>query len=305
MEKSSPCGGCERGWLIVNRYLTSPAFTYIIDRLTEAAGRYGIDLIRRHNTDFTTPKSVDAAERPDFVIFWDKDIRLAQLLELRGLRLFNPAAAIEACDDKSLTYLRLLGSGIAMPKTVPLPKIFGEADWSESGFLESAARETGFPVIVKECFGSFGEQVYLARDISELYKIVAKIGTSPALLQECVSSSLGRDIRLYVVGNEVAAAMCRRSADGDFRANVTRGGSMLPHAPSPAETEMALAACRHLGLDFAGVDMLLGGGGAPLLCEVNSNAHFKNLDDFTGADIAGHIIRYIKLTLAGQAGTLA
>ena len=299
MDKTASGSRRAEGWLIVNRYLNSPSFTYITDRLLQAAERNNIWLHKHYNTDFTTPESVAAAGSPDFVLFWDKDIKLARLLESLGLRLFNPAGAIEDCDDKALTYLKLLGSGVKMPKTIMLPKIFVRVDWHECGFIESAADELGFPLIVKECFGSFGDQVYLAHSIPELYDIVDKIGTSPAILQECISSSLGRDMRLYVVGQNVSSAMCRYSECGDFRANITRGGHMKPHVPSPEQTSMALDVCRILGLDFAGVDLLFGEDDKPVLCEVNSNAHFKNLSDFTGVDIADLIIKHIIATICG------
>jgi len=86
--------------------------------------------------------------------------------------------------------------------------------------------------------------------------------------------------------------MYRHSADGDFRANVTRGGSMRSHEPSDEEKELAIRSVKALGLDFAGVDILFGEDG-PVVCEVNSNAHMKNIYDCTGIDVSDFIIRYV------------
>ena len=105
---------------------------------------------------------------------------------------------------------------------------------------------------------------------------------------------MGRDIRLQVVGDKVIAAMLRENKD-DFRANLTNGGSATDYTDkvSAAWKQMALDACRVLNLDFAGVDILFGPDGEPVLCEVNSNAHFKNLFDCTGVNAAEAIIKHI------------
>ncbi len=86
--------------------------------------------------------------------------------------------------------------------------------------------------------------------------------------------------------------MLRQSTDGDFRSNLTLGGSMAPYSPTRAESELAIRATQLLGLDFAGVDVLFGKDG-PLLCEVNSNAHFKTTLQCTGFNMATEIMRHI------------
>ena len=116
------------------------------------------------------------------------------------------------------------------------------------------------------------------------------------LFQRFLSESAGRDIRLQVVGDQVIASMYRYSTDGDFRANITNGGSMKRYEPSPEEISLALRSTRALGLDFAGVDLLFGADG-PVVCEVNSNAPFKNIYDCTGVNAADAIIAHISSTL--------
>lgn len=111
-------------------------------------------------------------------------------------------------------------------------------------------------------------------------------------MQEYIESSKGQDVRIHVVGNEIVTAM-KRVNKNDFRANITNGGSMEKYQPTKEQCEMALKVCEKLGLDFAGVDIMFGKNGEPVLCEVNSNAHFKNIYDCTGVNVAEKIIDYI------------
>ncbi|MBQ3224172.1 MAG: RimK family alpha-L-glutamate ligase, partial [Oscillospiraceae bacterium] len=181
---------------------------------------------------------------------------------------------------------------IPCPKTIIAPMTFPNIGFTDTSFLTSVAARLGFPIVVKEVCGSFGAQVYLARDFDELLKITTEHQSVPLLFQELIEESFGRDIRINVVGGRVCAAMLRESKNGDFRSNVTLGGSTLPYSPSDAECELALEAAERLGLDFAGIDILFGKYG-PLLCEVNSNAHFKSTYDCTGVDLAACIAEHI------------
>ena len=153
----------------------------------------------------------------------------------------------------------------------------------------------GYPLIVKECFGSFGMQVYWCSDEAELLERIGKLGGSPFLFQKPVMESLGRDVRVNVVGDRAVAAMLRHSQNGDFRSNLTIGGTMEPHALTREEETLAVRATQALGLDFAGVDLLFGKDG-PVLCEVNSNAHFATTLQCTGVNMAEEILRHIHET---------
>ncbi|MCL1819722.1 MAG: RimK family alpha-L-glutamate ligase [Oscillospiraceae bacterium] len=279
------------GWLITNAFVDAPLFGEHFDMLIAAAKKRGIALTRKTNAELL----LGCDNLPDFALFWDKDIRLANMLERQGLRLFNTAHAIEICDDKALTHLALKGT-VKMPETYIAPKTYEQVGYGDYGYLEPIAERLGFPMVIKGCFGSFGAQVFLAKSRREMRDIAGLMGVKPFLFQEYIKSSHGRDMRIYVVGGKVAAAMIRRSLDGDFRSNVTNGGSAESTEPPCEYTEMALAACEKLRLDFGGVDILFGTDGEPVLCEVNSNAHFKALSKCAGVDIAGKIIDYIALT---------
>jgi RimK family alpha-L-glutamate ligase len=287
------------GWLIVNKFLVTPKFNIVPRWLEIAARRKGVSLKTVTNADILcaldssyTPLEA-LSPRPDFVIFWDKDIHLASLLEKQGLRLFNSARAIELCDDKFTTFLELYGSGIALPKTISAPKTFEGIGYADLGFIDQVIEFLGFPIVVKEHFGAFGKQVFLAHDKAELLDLVKTAEMRPLMFQEFVKTSYGKDIRVEVVGDQVVATMFRHSTTSDFRANVTNGGEMLRYKPSREQEAMALSVTKQLGLDFAGVDILFGPGDEPILCEVNSNAHFKNIYDCTGIDTADYLFDYI------------
>lgn len=288
-----------QGWLIVNAYIKSEKFEEIFDMLLQAGERQGCRIQRYTNEEvwfMAAQRDYDMsrmAEGVDFVIFWDKDVRLARMLEGQGMRLFNSAESIGICDDKSETHIALLNQGIRMPKTYFGPKTFRTDACPSIDYYLTAAEDAGYPCIVKECFGSFGQQVYLAHDKEELTAIIQSVFPRNFFLQEYIATSKGRDIRVHVAGGRAAAAMYRYNPS-DFRANLTNGGKMKPHTPTAKQEEMAIEVCRILGLDFGGIDILFGEGDRPVFCEANSNAHFKNLYDCTGINVADEIISHIK-----------
>ena len=248
----------------------------------------------RYDSGGTAVVGADGAlTAADVVLFWDKDTRLAHAMEAVGARLFNTATAVELCDDKLKTHAVLARAGLPMPRTLAAPMTYVNNDAAGcAAFWQMAETILGFPMVVKECFGSLGGQVYLAHDRSELETLTLSMGAKPFLAQQFIASSAGNDKRLYVVGDRVVAAM-RRHSDSDFRANIENGGDGFAYDPTAQECALALAACRALGLAFGGVDILDSEDG-PLLCEVNSNAHMAGITAATGVDVAAEIIRYVK-----------
>lgn len=281
-----------QGWLVVNGFLQTNKFLELYEYLLRAAKAEGVGLALKTSAELCSCIDEPFFDKPDFVIFWDKDYPLAMRLQGAGVRLFNSAEGVRVCDDKILTALALQGK-VAMPKTVIAPKTFDGVGYTDLSFLMAAEEKLGFPMVVKEAFGSFGQQVYLAEDGGQLRSIVRKIGAKPFLMQEFIASSRGRDLRINVVGDKVVGVMLRENS-ADFRSNISGGGTGKAYTPTKAQEEIALNACRALGLDFAGVDVLFGKDGEPILCEVNSNPHFKSSLEYTGVDVALEIIRYIK-----------
>lgn len=284
------------GWLVVNGYLNSNKFEEIYEWLICAAKERNCRLRKVTNDQLLSAVGIESGavkwnNKPDFVLFWDKDYKLARLLENSGLRLFNNAAAIEICDDKALTFLSLKNEEIKMPKTFLAPMTF-EKQYSDYAFLMQVEGQLGFPFIIKANKGSFGAQVYMVKNHSEAIETIKKIENNEFIMQQYIQSSKGRDVRIHVVGDKIVAAMKRVNKD-DFRANITNGGKMEKIQPTAEQTKMALEVCKALNLDFAGVDIMFGENEEPVFCEVNSNAHFKNIFDCTGINVANSIMDYI------------
>lgn len=295
------------GWVIYNGCLPGDKFIDFATMFSEAAKKIQIEttifknneLLSLLHTDGLQVLMQDNEKSPDFVIMTDKDLNLARQLELLNIPVFNSSRAIEISDDKIHTHQILATRGIPSPKTIISPLVYFGTQAINNYLLNQVIEQLGFPMIVKEAFGSFGEQVYLIESRDELINKILEIGDKPFFFQEFVKSSYGRDVRLQVVGDEVVAAM-KRTAVNDFRANVTNGGKMNSYTPNDAEKKIAVQALQAIGANFGGVDLLYGVGEQPIVCEVNSNAHIRNLYDCTGINSADYIIKYIKDCIAKE-----
>lgn len=282
------------GWLVVNGFLTAEKYQNLYAMLKNAAQKRGVVLVCKRADELVCEVGQERAvytPLPDFCIFWDKDIFLARRLERLGVPVFNNASAVENCDNKIRTAEWLAKAGVKTPKTIPAPMTFEKVGYGDYAFLSVAERALGYPMIIKEAYGSFGAQVYLVNDRQSALKRIEKIGHKPFLMQEFIAESRGQDIRANVVGDKVVCAM-RRFNDNDFRSNVSAGGSTEQIKLTTAQERIALDACKALGLDFAGVDILFGKD-EPIVCEVNSNPHFKSSFDCTGVDLSESVLEYI------------
>lgn len=285
----------KKGILVVNAFLNAGKYIEIYEWLSKAAAKCSIELTIKTNAEYLvrSDNRTIFPETPecDFVLFWDKDVNLAKAFESAGIPVFNSADAIACCDNKALTFDRLAGK-IRMPKTFRIPMTFPAIGYPTYDFLDAIEKELGFPYIIKECCGSFGAQVYLINNRNDAVNTLIKAGGRECIAQEFISSSIGRDIRIHTVGDKVITSMIRYN-ENDFRANVTNGGSMQYYEPNNVQTKMALDAAKILKLDFAGIDLLFGDNDEPILCEVNSNAHFRNIYDCTKVNVADAILNHI------------
>lgn len=276
-----------KNYLVINHFLNIESFSNLYLSLEKAFEKRGerVEIL----TNIQARKLLEKNGNNAPVLFFDKDVLLCKLLEKSGYKCVNGSFVIETCDDKAKTYAHLYNDFL-MPKTILPPFSYAVNDYLLNDFLVLAGNELGYPLVVKQNKGSFGEQVHLVNDINELKTLVKSFNSANFLLQEFISSSAGKDLRVYVVGgNAVAHAL--RYSETDFRSNVTSGGKMKSVEGVDDYIEVAKKVANFLGADFVGVDLLFSPKG-PMVCEVNSNAHFRALSNVTGVDVAQKIVDY-------------
>jgi ribosomal protein S6--L-glutamate ligase len=207
--------------------------------------------------------------------------------EQMGIFSLNASHAVSVARDKLRTLQIFSRHRISIPESV---FVFGKGDID-------AAIETlgGTPLIIKLIEGSQGAGVMLAESISVARAIIeaAQVVGQKVLIQKFVSESKGRDIRAFVVGDRVVAAMRRTAKEGEFRANVHQGGSTEPAFLDAEYEKVAIKAAQIIGLRVAGVDLLESDDG-PKVLEVNSSPGLEGIEAATQLDIANEIINYLE-----------
>ena len=277
-----------KGAIIVNAYWRGGDVG--AEKIADALRALGVSvtLLRNDEVDLRVGEGIEGEFPYDFAVFLDKDDHLARLLEKRGVRLFNNAESIRLADDKMLTHIAL--APLPQPETISSPLYFAGKDDPE--YLAKVEKALGYPVVVKKCFGAFGREVYLAKDREELTALRARFLGEPHLYQKYIECGAS-DLRVITIGGKAVAAMRRHAtAAGEFRANAELGGSGEAIPVTPDIRYLAEEASRLLGLEYAGVD-LLWDGEKYLVTEVNSNAHFRLIQEVTGVPVATLYAEYI------------
>ena len=210
-----------------------------------------------------------------------------------NIPVFNSSNSIRLCDNKSLTYLELSKKDITIPPTIIAPKTFESINFNNTSFVDKAISKLGLPLIMKEAYGSFGQQVYLLNSKEEILDLIKnKIIYKDFLFQKFIKTSCGKDIRVNIVGGKIVNAIYRENKS-DFRSNISNGGSAKVIKLNSKQEEIALKAFNALNLDFAGIDILFGENDNPIICEVNSNFHFYSTYKVTGVNLADYIRDYM------------
>jgi len=210
--------------------------------------------------------------------------------ESMGVEVLNSAQAITASRDKLFASQEFVRSGLNTPVT-------GFAD-SPLDTVDLIRMVGGAPLIVKLLQGAQGKGVVLAETQKAAESVINALQSLDAnlLVQEFIKEAGGTDLRCFVVGGKVVAAMERKAAEGEFRANLHQGGSARTVQLEPEEKQLAVKACKALGLDVAGVDILRSHRG-PLLLEVNSSPGLEGIEAATGLDLAGKMIQRLERKL--------
>jgi len=207
--------------------------------------------------------------------------------EMMGVYPLNESVAITRSRDKLRSLQLLSRKGIGLPVT-------GYAN-KPSDIPDLIDMVGGAPLVVKLLEGTQGIGVVLAETRKAAESVIeAFMGLkADIMVQEYIGESGGADIRCFVIGDKVVAAMQRQAAPGEFRSNLHRGGTASLVRLSPAERATAVRAAKTMGLNVAGVDILRSNHG-PLVMEVNSSPGLEGIEAASGKDVAGAIIGFIE-----------
>lgn len=207
--------------------------------------------------------------------------------QLAGFYVLNGYISVFRAKNKIRTMQMLDHFNIPVPKTIVV---------AEPALIAEAANEFTYPVIIKTIFGTHGTGVFIAESIRSLAPIVdylTKKERGPVKLQEYIAEANGKDLRAFVCGKKIIAAMEREAKDGEFRANFHKGGSVGAVVLTKEEERLAIKATQILGLDIAGVDILRTKSG-PKVIEVNSNPGLEGISKASGIDVAGKLVSFIE-----------
>ena len=288
------------GWIIHKKQLGE---NFEVKRLVEEFEKQGVDI------RVVNPKEVDIfvdrddrksiivggipSKLPDFVLprtgsgttYFIKAI--IRHLERLGVTLINGSESIDAVKDKLYSQQILGQSNLPVPKTMLVKHPIN---------VKLVEDNIKYPMIVKTLSGSYGSGVFMVEDRKQFRQLMKMAElTKPSyniIIQECIQDSLGKDLRVLVVNGKVVGCMMRQSVDGDFRANITRGGEAIPYQVDEDIEWISGECSRLLNLDIAGVDLLFDDGNY-VICEVNSAPGFEGMEKFTKVNVAEKIVNYV------------
>lgn len=216
-----------------------------------------------------------------FVINRSRNFKIAQTIEEMGVRVFNSAKVTEICNNKGYNYRYIKDE-------VPFMPVIYEGENIES-FIK--ANNEQYPCIIKSCTGHGGKQVFMVKNEHEKESAIKEIGNDDYVIQQCCSD-LGKDVRVYVVGNNIVAAMMRTS-EKSFKSNFSLGGNAEKYELKEDEIQYVKRITKKLSLDFAAIDFIYH----------NKKAVFNEIEDAAGAimlysqtniDIVQLFVDYIK-----------
>jgi len=274
---------------------------YSTKRLREAAYNRGhevsvVDYLRCYmDISARRPRVLFRGEevRPDAVIprigatYTFYGAAVVRQFEMARVFTLNDSQAISRSRDKLRSLQLLSRAGVGLPTTS-----FAHSTQDIDGLLEVVG---GPPVVVKVLEGTQGLGVVLAETKKAAESVISAFRQLDAniLVQEFVKEAAGADIRAFVIGGKVVAAMRRQAPPGDFRSNLHRGGQAEVVKLTPAERATAVRAAKTMELNVAGVDMVRSESG-PMVLEVNSSPGLEGIEAVSGVDIADAVVEYIE-----------
>lgn len=294
-----------KGWILYTDYATKVCpERYELHRFMTEATRQNIKLkiVKPEQVDLViTNENIQKiyfegkpVDIPDFVLprmgagTTYPALTILKHLEKNGVFMLNSCKGVEYTKDKLLAHLVLVENNIPTPKTLFMKFPI------DTNIIEKHLK---FPVIVKTVTGSQGYGVLLSKDKKDLKDLTMLLdninNTNNIIIQEYITTSIGRDLRALVIGNEVKACMERISRKGDFKANFSMGGKVKKFKISPEIENLLIKTTKALNLNIAGIDLLFGKN-CFYVCEASSAPGFKGLESCCNINVPEETFNYIR-----------
>lgn len=221
-------------------------------------------------------------------------IQVLNHFQQQGVAVLNSAQAFRLARDKWQSLQTLAAAGIAVPDSVLSGELYAS---------QAAVQSFPTPFVIKTLAGSQGVGVMLGETASGAASLLEtlKMAKVDCLLQRFIAESSGQDIRAFVIGDQVVAAMVRTGASGEFRANIHQGGSAAPIVLTQAEKQLAVQAAQTIGLDIAGVD-LIRSHHATLVLEVNASPGLEMIEKISQLPLAEQMIERLLQKIGSVSG---
>lgn len=277
------------GWLIYDKQGAEHNHSYIQMHMEEAKKldmviqlRYAEDfLFCIHNGNMFCFYEQKKIQLPDFVICRTIRPDLSAYLELLGIPVFNNAKVAHICNDKAKTHAYLAGKGIPMADTMFL----------KNKHFVSCYQEIPCQTVIKAVAGHGGQQVFCKTSENE-EEIVKKIGSSDVVLQKLTGKS-HQDVRVYVIGKEIIAAVCRTATSG-FKSNFSLGGSVELYTLSQKQEAMVYKIIEQFAFGLVGIDFLIGEDGEFIFNEIEDVVGARMLYQCSNVNLVGMYLEFIK-----------
>jgi ribosomal protein S6--L-glutamate ligase/gamma-F420-2:alpha-L-glutamate ligase len=238
-----------------------------------------------HNIDIKVivleENDIHQKEMPDFVINRSRDWHVASFFEQKGVRVFNSRKVAEIANDKERTYSFL-------QDIVPFMPLLKRTE----------VEKRKNPYIIKSCSGHGGSQVFWVENNKQKEAAIKAMSGNSYIMQECCSD-LGKDVRVYVIGNKIIQAMERTSTES-FKSNYSLGGSARPYTLNAKEIKMVQQILNKLPLDYGGIDFIFHEGQA-VFNEIEDAVGARMVYENTNIDIVKLFIEYIVKELTAEA----
>ena len=278
------------GWLIYSEADAERNRTYI-DWLVSGALENGFELKLlytedivigiRNGVNILSYKGKELS-KPAFVIMRSISQILSSHFEEMGIRTFNNQAISTMANHKFLTHQKLSSLGIPMLDTL----------YYKKSTMTKSLDTVQFPCVLKNCTGRGGSEVYFINNQEELQEIVQNSNFDELLIQN-VAEQLGKDLRVFIIGKEIIAAVLRYS-EKDFRANFSLGGGAMLYELSQKEKELIQKIVDHFDFDFVGIDFMFDANNQLILNEIEDVVGSRTLYTVSDIDIVSLYMNYIK-----------